>query len=43
MTNQEKELIEIIRNSSAPEKALVVAINVIVDYLSSQKASDEDE
>lgn len=43
MTEHEKQLIEIIRNSSDPQKALVIAINVITDYLASKRNGDEDE
>lgn len=39
MTEHEKELIQFIRNSSNPEKALEIAIAVITEYLKQQESS----
>lgn len=33
MTENEKELVEMIRNSNDPAKAMVIAVDVIVDFL----------
>ena len=33
MTDNEKELIQIIRNSSDPAKAMAAAIDIIVDFM----------
>ena len=33
MTAQEKELIGIIRNSSDPEKAMILAVSIITEWL----------
>ena len=40
MTENEKELIELIRNSKDPEKALITAVNIIVDFLKSGAGID---
>lgn len=39
MTDHEKELIHIIRNSSDPERALEIAAAVIIEYLKQQESS----
>ena len=41
MTNNEKNLIELIRGSGDPEKALIIAANVIADYLKHRGSSEE--
>ena len=33
MTENERELVEIIRSSNDPAKAMIVAVDVIVDFL----------
>ena len=33
MTENEEKLIDLIRNSKDPEKALITAVNIIVDFL----------
>ena len=33
MTANEEKLIDLIRNSKDPEKALITAVNIIVDFL----------
>lgn len=33
MTDNERELLNIIRNSNNPERALELALNIIVDFL----------
>ena len=40
MTENEVKLIEMIRNSRDPEKALVTAVNIIVDFLKSGAGID---
>jgi hypothetical protein len=39
MTENEKELIEIIRQSNKPEEALLVATNLIINYLKQHESS----
>lgn len=39
MTETEKEMIYFIRNSSNPEKALEIAISVIIEYLQQHESS----
>jgi hypothetical protein len=39
MTEHEKELIHIIRNSSDPEKALQTAVSIILDFLQQLESS----
>lgn len=39
MTDREKEMIQFIRNSSDPEKALEIAIAVIIEYLQQLESS----
>lgn len=41
MTDHEKEMIQFIRNSSNPEKALEIAIAVITEYLQQLESSQE--
>lgn len=41
MTNNEKNLIELIRGSEDPEKALIIAANIIADYLEHRGSSEE--
>lgn len=41
MTNNEKNLIEIIRGSEDPEKALIIAANIIADYLKHRGSFEE--
>lgn len=43
MTANEKELIEIVRNSPDPPKTMAMIIELILEYLASQKDSSEDE
>lgn len=40
MTENEVKLIEMIRNSKDPEKALITAVNIIVDFLKSGAGID---
>lgn len=40
MTANEKKLIDLIRNSKDPEKALITAVNIIVDFLKNSKNVD---
>lgn len=39
MTDHEKEMIQFIRNSSNPERALEIAIEVIIAYLQQRESS----
>lgn len=39
MTENEKELIEIIRQSNKPEEALLVSTNLIINYLKQHESS----
>lgn len=41
MTNNEKNLIELIRGSGDPEKALIIAANIIADCLKHRGSSEE--
>lgn len=41
MTNNEKNLIELIRRSEEPEKALIIAANIIADYLEHHGSSEK--
>ena len=41
MTNNEKNLIELIRGSGDPGKALIIAANIIADYLKHRGSSEE--
>lgn len=41
MTNNEKNLIELIRGSEDPGKALIIAANIIADYLEHRGSSEE--
>ena len=40
MTNNEKELISIIRENDKPEQALEVAVKVITDFLRQHESSE---
>lgn len=40
MTNQELELLELIRNNEDPEQALITAFNIILDYLKQHESSE---
>ena len=40
MTENEEKLIDLIRNSKDPEKALITAVNIIVDFLKNSKNVD---
>jgi hypothetical protein len=40
MTANEEKLIDLIRNSKDPEKALITAVNIIVDFLKNSKNVD---
>lgn len=40
MTENETELIETIRNHKDPEKALLVAIEIIVDFLNHHESTE---
>lgn len=40
MTANEEKLIDLIRNSKDPEKALITAVNIIVDFLNNSKNVD---
>jgi hypothetical protein len=39
MTDNEKELIELIRQNNKPEEALLVATNIIIDFLKQHESS----
>lgn len=39
MTNDQTELLDMIRNSKDPEKAILTALGVIIDYLSQPESS----
>ena len=41
MTNQELELLDMIRNNEDPEQALITAFNIILDYLTLHESSEE--
>ena len=41
MTNNEKELLNIIRQHSNPEQALEIAINTILDFLKQHESYQE--
>ena len=41
MTEKEKELIQIIRNSENPEQALITAVEIIVRFLQQGESSQE--
>ena len=41
MTDNEKELISLVRNHSNPEKALEVAIKIILEFLEQDGSSQE--
>lgn len=41
ITEKEKELIQIIRNSENPEQALITAIGIIVRFLQQGESSQE--
>lgn len=43
MTDNERELIEIVRNSPDPQKTMAMIIQLILDYLASQKNGSADE
>lgn len=40
MAENEEKLIDLIRNSKDPEKALITAVNIIVDFLKNSKNVD---
>lgn len=40
MTENEQKLIDMIRNSKDPEKSLIIAVNIIVDFLKNSKNVD---
>lgn len=42
MTAQEKELIEIIRNSSDPEKAMILIVSIITEWLKENTPKAEE-
>lgn len=39
MTNDQYELLEMIRNSKDPEQAILTALGVIIDYLTQHESS----
>jgi hypothetical protein len=41
MTNNEKELLNIIRNHGDTEEALNIAINIIIEFLAQDESSQE--
>lgn len=41
MTNDQTELLDMIRNSKDPEKAILTALGVIIDYLSQHESFEE--
>ena len=43
MTENEQELLYIIRNNDDPTKALEIAINIILDFLKQDESSQEQQ
>lgn len=41
MTKQELDLLEMIRNNKNPEQALLIAFNIILEYLKQHESSEE--
>ena len=40
MTDNERELIHIIRNHDVPEQGMMIALNIILDYLTRPESSE---
>ena len=43
MTENEKELLELIRNSDAPEKAFEIALKIILEFLEQDESSQSQQ